>query len=258
VLRLRNLGSGSTGNATLVEASHGGHTTRLLIDCGLTLRELDARLARAGLTASQIDAVFITHEHGDHIGCARYLARRERKPVWMSLGTYAAANEPNFYGLLRQAQDGQCIDLGELQITPFTVPHDAREPLQLTCTDGQRKLGVLTDLGHATDHVLQHLAQCHALMLEFNHDPGMLARSRYPDALKRRVGGRHGHLSNGQAGEIVQAVAHAELGHVVAAHLSLQNNLPQLARQAIEQALGLWTPSITVADAVLGTEWLTV
>jgi phosphoribosyl 1,2-cyclic phosphodiesterase len=258
VLRLRNLGSGSTGNATLVEGGSGARTTRLLIDCGLTLKELDARLARAGLRASQIDAVFVTHEHGDHIGCARGLARRERKPVWMSEGTYAGIGQPDFDGLLRTAQDSSPIDLGELQVTPFTVPHDAREPLQLTCTDGARKLGVLTDLGHATPHVLAHLALCHALMLEFNHDPGLLARSRYPDVLKRRVGGRHGHLSNQQAGEIVQAVAHEQLAHVVAAHLSLQNNLPQLARDAMAQALGLWAPAVTVADAVLGTDWLTV
>lgn len=259
MLRFRNLGSGSTGNATLVEGGSGAHTTRLLIDCGLTLKELDLRLARCGLLVSQIDAIFVTHEHGDHIGSARALARRQRKPVWMSLGTYAGIGEPAMDGLLRTAQDGERIDLGELQVTPFTVPHDAREPLQLSCTDGERKLGVLTDLGHATSHVLEHLAACHALMLEFNHDPGMLARSRYPDSLKRRVGGRHGHLSNPQASEILRAVAHDGLTNVVAAHLSLQNNLPQLARQAIDEALGLlWSPTVTVADAVLGTDWLEV
>lgn len=259
MLRFRNLGSGSTGNATLVEGGSGARTARLLIDCGLTLKELDARLARCGLLASQIDAIFITHEHGDHVGCARALARRERRPVWMSLGTYAAIGEPAMDGWLRPAQDGEAIDLGELQATPFTVPHDAREPLQLSCTDGARKLGVLTDLGHATSHVLQHLAACHALMLEFNHDPGMLAHGRYPDSLKRRVGGRHGHLSNPQAGEILSAVAHDGLAHVVAAHLSLQNNLPQLARAAIDEALGLlWSPAVTVADAVQGTDWLEV
>ena len=134
MLRFRSLGSGSSGNATLVEGSDGLRITRLLVDCGFGLKQLDARLAMAGLDADQIDAVFITHEHGDHIGCARQLALRNRKMVWMSPGTHAALDAPDFKGLLQLAQDGTSIDLGGIQIQPFTVPHDAREPLQLTCS----------------------------------------------------------------------------------------------------------------------------
>jgi phosphoribosyl 1,2-cyclic phosphodiesterase len=259
VLRFRSLGSGSSGNATVVEA-HSGATqiTRLLVDCGLGLRHLDQRLDRAGLNASQIDAVFITHEHGDHIGCARQFALRHRKPVWMSQGTYAALGQPDFDGLFQPAQDGAAIDVGELLVRPFTVPHDAREPLQLTCSDGQSALGILTDLGHVTSHVIEKLAGCHALLLECNHDAQMLADSRYPAFLKQRVGGRRGHLSNAQASDALRAMKSPALRHLVAAHLSEQNNRPELARAAMSDAMGCAPSDIFVADPAWGTDWINV
>ncbi|MDO8373427.1 MAG: MBL fold metallo-hydrolase, partial [Polaromonas sp.] len=247
MLRFKSLGSGSTGNATLVEAT-GLRPTRLLVDCGLGIRQLSVRLAQAGLADGDIDAIFITHEHSDHIGCARQFARRHRVPVWMSRGTQEGIGLPDFDGLLHTARDGEAIDLGELQLMPFTVPHDAREPLQLTCTDGASKLGLLTDLGHATSHLLAHLAHCDALLLECNHDSDLLAQSVYPPFLKRRVGGMYGHLSNAAAGEIARSVAHGGLRQLVAAHLSQQNNRPELARQAMLEALGSAT-EIMVADA---------
>jgi phosphoribosyl 1,2-cyclic phosphodiesterase len=259
VLRFKNLGSGSSGNATLVQAS-GIRTARLLVDCGLGFKQLSSRLAQARLDAQALDAIFITHEHSDHIGCARQFALQHRVPVWMSRGTYEAVGSPDFDGLLRLTADGQTIDLGELQITPFTVPHDAREPLQLTCSDGQFKLGVLTDLGHATAHVLAHLAGCHALLLECNHDPDLLAKSTYPAFLKKRVGGPYGHLSNQAAADIARAVAHPGLFKVVAAHLSAQNNRPALALSALTAAgAPLWGgPELLVADPVDGTDWVQI
>jgi phosphoribosyl 1,2-cyclic phosphodiesterase len=138
------------------------------------------------------------------------------------------------------------------------VPHDAREPLQLTCTDGATRLGVLTDLGHAPMDVLQVLANCNALLLESNHDPDLLAGSSYPPFLKRRVGGSNGHLANSQAAAILQAVRHDRLNHVVAAHLSARNNRPALARAALAAALERADEDILVADAALGTDWVTV
>ena len=192
MIRFKSLGSGSTGNATVIQARCGTQLVHLLVDCGLGIRELDKRLGAAGMLAEQIDAVFITHEHGDHVGCARQLALRERIPVWMSEGTYAAIGEPDFGGLLRVARDGAAFEVGGLQVRPFTVPHDAREPLQLTCTDGDVRLGVLTDLGHVTAHVQQELAGCATLVLECNHDEELLRTSSYPPFLKRRVGGAYG------------------------------------------------------------------
>ena len=258
MLRFKSLCSGSAGNATVVEGTSGHQVTRLLVDCGLGLKALDARLARAGLAASQIDAIFITHEHGDHIGCARALSLRENIPVWMSAGTHAATGAPDFEGLFKQAQDGVAIDLGEFQVMPFTVPHDAREPLQLRCTDGIRHLGVVTDLGHATPHVLQQLAGCDALLLECNHDAGLLAHCTYPDFLKQRVGGRYGHLSNEAAAQIAKSLDHPGLAHIVAAHLSQQNNRPDLVRAALAIALDRAWADIGVADQATGCDWISL
>lgn len=129
MLRLKNLGSGSAGNATLIEGGDGLRTRRLLVDCGLGVRQLAARLDQAGLAWSDIAAIFITHEHSDHIGCARSIALKHRIPIWMSHGTHAALGSPDFDGMLHIAHDLEPIDLGCWQATPFTVPHDAREPL---------------------------------------------------------------------------------------------------------------------------------
>ncbi|MCU4122326.1 MBL fold metallo-hydrolase [Variovorax sp. N23] len=256
MLRFRSLGSGSTGNATLVEATSGGRTSRLLVDCGFGLRRLDARLARAGLAASDLDAVFITHEHGDHIGCVHALSRRERLPVWMSEGTWLATGGHDFEGRLHLARDGADFTVGDLSVHPFTVPHDAREPLQLRCTDGARSLGVLTDLGHVTPYVLAQLVGLDALLLECNHDSEMLAASAYPPFLKLRVGGNYGHLSNAAAAEIARTVHHSGLRHVLAAHLSEQNNRPEIVRRVLAEALGAGEQDMLTATAAEGSPWL--
>src|SRR5262249_55236837 len=157
-----------------------------------------------------------------HIGCARALALRERIPVYMSEGTYAGIGQPDFDGLLRLCCDGLPFEVGgALQVRPFTVPHDAREPLQLTCTDGDTRLGVVTDLGHVTAHVTQELVGCATVLLECNHDEDMLRTSSYPAFLKRRVGGPYGHLANGAAAALARSLlAAGHLRQVVAGHLS--------------------------------------
>ncbi|GER17248.1 MBL fold metallo-hydrolase [Variovorax boronicumulans] len=259
MLRFRSLGSGSTGNAALVEATtNAGRTTRLLVDCGFGIRQLDRRLAQAGLAAADLDAVFITHEHGDHIGCAHALSLRDRIPVWMSEGTWLATGGRDYEGRLHLARDDAEFTVGDLCLQPFTVPHDAREPLQLRCTDGNRTLGVLTDLGHATSHVLARLRGAHALLLEFNHDSDLLAGSAYPSFLKQRVGGNYGHLSNTAAAEIARAVLHDGLRHVVAAHLSEQNNRPEIVRRLMAEALGGDEAEMLTATAAEGSPWLDV
>ena len=257
MIRFKNLGSGSTGNATVVQASGSGRLTHLLIDCGLGIRQLDVRLGRAGMLAEQIDAIFITHEHSDHVGCARQLALRERIPVWMSHGTWTAIGKPDFEGLLRIACDEVEIPIGGLEVLPFTVPHDAREPLQLTCSDGDRRLGVATDMGHASNHVLEQLAGCDTVLLECNHDPDLLAASSYPPFLKRRVAGAWGHLANAAAAALAAALQPRGLQQVVAAHLSEQNNRPELAQQAMADALACAPGDILVADGAKGSDWIT-
>ncbi len=254
-MRFKSLGSGSAGNATLVQST-GAEPCNLLVDCGFGLRQLLQRLAKSDVLPSQLNAIFITHEHGDHTGCVQALSNRYNIPVWTSAGTAAAMAFVNTAGLLRTATDGVVIDLGGLQISPFTVPHDAREPLQLTCTDGSAKLGILTDVGHATAHVIDQLQGCHALMLECNHDTDLLAASVYPPFLKQRVGGDYGHLANSQAAGIAGAVMHSALKHVVAAHLSQQNNLPELVENILAHALSCSANDIMVASQQEGCPWL--
>jgi len=261
VLRFKSLGSGSSGNATLVEAKSGPHTTRALIDCGLRLRDLELRLEAAGTSLAELDAIFITHEHGDHIGCARSVLKRHPIPVWMSQGTWLAVQDPQWdalQSLVHTARDGQVMAWGNLQATPFTVPHDAREPLQLRCSDGDRHFGIVTDLGHVTPHVVAALQGCHALQIETNHDTALLQQSAYPQFLKQRVGGAWGHLANEASADLLQQVMHADLKHVIAAHLSERNNTPELARESLCHVLGCQALDIEVASPDQGTPWFTV
>jgi len=258
-MRFCSLGSGSSGNALVVESRCGTTTSRVLVDCGFSQRELQTRLARAGLAVDDLDAVFVTHEHGDHVGCAVTLSRRHGIPLWTSRGTWRALGEPALpEGRLRFARDGEPITVGNLQLHPFTVPHDALEPLQLSCTDGQWRLGVLTDVGSSTAHLLAQIQRCDALVLECNHDRTLLAQSRYPASLKARIDGPHGHLANDSAAQILAQCHHAGLRHVVAAHLSEQNNSPALAAEALAAACGARPADITVADPAKGAGWLTL
>lgn len=258
-LRFKSLCSGSSGNATLIEARHAQHTARLLVDCGMSQRQLSQRLAHCALAVTDLHAIFITHEHSDHIGSAMDIACRHRIPIWMSYGTYIALQQPALGDLLHLARDSTPFSIGDvLHVTPFTVPHDAREPLQITCTDGLRKLGLATDLGHASAHVCTMLQHCHALLLEMNHDPQLLAASRYPPFLKARIAGTLGHLSNAAGAALAQRINHPELGHVLAAHLSERNNRPELVAQALATALQRPEASITIATAEEGSPWLDV
>ena len=257
MLRFRSLASGSSGNATLIEGSDGLHRTRVLVDCGLGLRQLMARLAVEGIDPADLDGIFITHEHGDHIGCAPMLVARYGVPLWTSAGTAQYAAFAGLESARNLVRDGQVFAIGGLQLHPFTVPHDAREPLQLRCTDGDRVLGLMTDIGHVTGHALAALAGCHALVLESNHDVELLAQSRYPDFLKRRVGGQHGHLSNVQAAAALGALHHDRLNTVVAAHLSERNNRPELVSRAFAAVLGCGEADVLLAERH-GRGWLDV
>jgi phosphoribosyl 1,2-cyclic phosphodiesterase len=258
-MRFSSLGSGSGGNSTLVEASQGITCTRVLVDSGFSERELGKRLTRAGCTPGDVDALFITHEHGDHVGCALKFAQRHRIPLFTSRGTWRAIGRDGFdMGLLHLARSGMDIALGDLSLRPFSVPHDANEPLQLCLHDGAAQLGIVTDLGSAPDSVAQALQACHALLLECNHDEGMLRAGPYPAMLQRRILGSHGHLSNAAAAELLSRCRHDRLSAVVAAHLSESNNTPALARAALADILGGRAEDIRVADPALGFGWLPV
>ena len=262
-MRFASLGSGSEGNGLIIEVTEGGTTTRVLLDCGFGLKETEHRLGRLGLDAAELDAILVTHEHGDHIGGVPRLARKYGIPVWMTHGTLAAsalmqAETPAraAFGLrINLIDHHQAFSIGGVEISPFPVPHDAREPAQYAFGDGACKLGVLTDLGGVTMHVTAMLTGCSALVLECNHDAALLATGPYPAHLKERVGGRYGHLDNAQAAALLSDVRHAGLKHVIAAHLSQQNNKPALAQAALAGALNCAPESIGVADQGDGFDW---
>ncbi|WP_231731191.1 MBL fold metallo-hydrolase [Lampropedia cohaerens] len=260
VLRFRSLASGSSANATLVEGHRGSGDARCfraLIDCGLNLRQLRERLACDGLAPEDLHAIFVTHEHSDHVGACFELAAKWHIPLWTSYGTWLAAGAPQACSNeLHIVRDGQAFAWGAMQVVPFTVPHDAREPLQLRITQGGCSLALLTDLGHVTGHVRAHVSDCQAVLLEFNHEPHMLAASRYPAFLKRRIAGRQGHLSNEAAAELLGQMAGENLRHVVAGHLSRQNNRPDLAAEWIAEVIGHAPIGVHIASQDEGCAWV--
>ncbi len=257
-LRFCSLGSGSSGNATLVESTNKQSTTRVLLDCGMPLKQLEERLRGRGLATQEIDAVFVTHEHSDHVGCVRQLVIQRGIPVWMSRGTYHALGRPQLNDQLNFASDQIPITIGNLVLHPFTVAHDAKEPLQLKIVSGEKAIALLTDLGFIAPHTLEQLKQLDAVILECNHDPVLLSKSRYPSFLKDRISGRYGHLSNQQAAHLLSRIAHPGLKRVVAAHLSIENNTPQLVKAELAAAWPLHEDRVFIADAEQGFDWLEV
>jgi phosphoribosyl 1,2-cyclic phosphodiesterase len=251
-VRFASIGSGSEGNGLVVEA--GG--TRLMIDCGFGVRDTAVRLARIGVMPESLAAIIVTHEHADHVGGVPAFAARHRIPVWLTFGTLEIVGErfaemDHVYGF--DSHDHFAV--GDLEVRPFPVPHDAREPVQFVVGDGAFRLGVVTDLGTTTRYVEMSLSGCDALVLECNHDLDLLARSDYPAPLKDRISGRLGHLHNEGAAELLRSLDNTRLKHIVAAHLSKQNNTPEMARAALAAALDCTTDWIAVANQAHGFDW---
>ena len=250
-MRFALLGSGSQGNGLLVE--HG--TTRLLLDCGFGLNETVRRLARLEVEAGGLTGILVTHEHDDHIGGVARLARKFGLPVWLTPGTLRGF-EPLFQGIeLHFLESYAPVCIGDIEVRPFPVPHDAREPAQFVFGDGQDALGVLTDTGCITPAIVGMLDGCNALVLECNHDSELLASGAYPPSLKQRIAGRYGHLANAESARLLASISKDKLRHVVAAHLSESNNRPDLARGALAAVLACAHDWIGVANQDVGLGW---
>jgi len=251
-MRFACLGSGSQGNSLVIEVAR----TRLLLDCGFALKEVTARLSRLGLQPDMIDGIVITHEHEDHIGGVERFARRFNVPVWLTHGTLRGAKK-TFSTLPRIniIDSYQRFSIGDIDIEPYPVPHDALEPTQFIFGDGSSRLGVLTDTGCSTTHIETVLSRCHALVLECNHDAQLLASSNYPQSLKQRVGGRLGHLENTASAKLLANLDYSLLQHLFAAHLSRINNTPKLAQSALSSAINCELDWIGVADQGTGFDW---
>ena len=251
MLRFTSLGSGSSGNGLVVEA--GG--TRVMMDCGFAVSETKMRLARAGLAPRDLAGVLVTHEHDDHLGGVARFAKRYAIPVYLTRGT-AQWLPPDFPAVLVRYIDSHTgFAVRDLQVEPFPVPHDAREPVQYAFSDGDARLGVVTDLGCITQHVVEKLSGCTALMIECNHDRDMLMEGPYPPSLKQRVAGRFGHLDNSGARHLVEALDRSRLRHLIAAHLSKQNNRPELAVKALAEGAGCEESWVGVATQEDGFGW---
>lgn len=246
------LGSGSKGNAALIEAGD----TCLILDCGFSVRETLTRLARLDRTGDELDAILVTHEHSDHVAGVGVLARKLKLPVWATAGTWRAIEQRIGDVPQRNIVDHHSpFTIGDIEVTPFPVPHDAKEPVQYVFSDGHVRLGILTDVGHSTPHIEEMLSGCDSLALECNHDTEMLMQGPYPASLKARVSSPQGHLDNDTAAKLLSRLDTSRLQHLVAVHLSETNNTPELAKAALHSAFDCDEAFIQVADQKLGLPW---
>jgi phosphoribosyl 1,2-cyclic phosphodiesterase len=251
-MRFACLGSGSEGNALVVEVGQ----SRILLDCGFSIKETVSRLSRLALDPGDLSAIVVTHEHADHISGVARLANKFKLPVWLSHGSHAfLANLDQTPADCNIIDSHVAFSVGAMLIEPFPVPHDAREPIQFVFGDGARRLGVLTDTGMITPHIMHMLSGCDGLVLECNHDRELLANGAYPPSLKQRVGGRFGHLDNHAAADLLRGIDTSRLTHVIAAHLSQKNNRPELARGALAAVLNCAEEWVGIADQTQGFDW---
>jgi len=249
-MRFASLGSGSRGNATLM--SHG--KTTLLVDCGFSARETEKRCQQFNFDIADLTAIVVTHEHADHINGVRVLARKYQLPVYATAGT-AGCLPADVMDLVHEFSCHEQFEINDIAVEPFPVPHDAREPSQFVFNDGQHRVGLLTDVGSMTPVIEQALSSCHALLLEANHDMTMLESGEYPDHLKSRVSGKMGHLNNVQSASLLKKIDTSQLQHLVAMHLSENNNSPSIVKDLFSKAIGCGQDWIGIADQASGFQW---
>jgi phosphoribosyl 1,2-cyclic phosphodiesterase len=249
IMRFSVLASGSSGNAYYVETENAG----ILVDAGLSCREIERRLELVGVKAKELDALIVTHEHTDHIKGAGPLARRFDLPVYLNKKTFEKGRKA-LGNLPRPVifQTGQAMTINDLCVETFTKCHDAVDPFGLVLSSNGTRIGLSTDLGKSTRLVEDRLKGCDVLILEFNYDQEMLEQGPYPLYIKRRIKGSEGHLSNEQASDLLRVISKENLRVVVLAHLSEINNQPDKAHREAEQALGRC--GLTEANILIGKQ----
>ena len=255
-MRFCCLGSGSSGNSTVIECSN--KKTTILVDCGLRYSDLRERLTSQSLDVSNINAVFITHEHIDHIRSAATLAKNLNLPVYMTHGCYFNSyQEFKKINSLKFFRAEQPLCLNGIKVLPFSIPHDAREPIGLIFDDEKNKLGILTDAGFITPHMIDILKNLDGLILEFNYDKTLLKNGNYPKSLKKRILSDLGHLSNDSAEFLLNKIFHPEMKVIVAAHLSKENNRPNLVELRLNNFKNYFLKKI-IADQKQPTGWVSL
>ncbi len=253
MIQVAALGSGSSGNSLLVRS---GKTT-LLIDCGFTMKETVARLYHLGLSPSELDAILITHEHGDHMKGVGPLSRKFGLPVWCTHGTYHRARD-NRFSSVRLFHAHEPFVIGDMEVDPFPTPHDAAEPCQFVFSVNDVRFANVTDLGACTPHVREKLAGIHGLVVECNYDIEMLRQGPYPPSLQARIRSDYGHLGNDQAGELLQELDHPELQYILLGHLSEQNNSDAIALATIQEHVEDRHERISVLAQHCCSQWFDV
>jgi phosphoribosyl 1,2-cyclic phosphodiesterase len=250
-LRFASLGSGSRGNASLVEFD----STLLMIDCGLPRKVVEERLRALDRNPRDVTAILVTHEHTDHAQGVAKFARRYNTPLWMTPGTASGISGLTRVNTLSSHRE---LAIGGISVQPYPVPHDAREPCQFTFAAAGRRLGMLTDAGHVTPHMYEQLGSCDALALECNHDLESLQCGPYPESLKARVASRFGHLNNGQTTEFLGRLDSSRVQWVMGLHLSERNNSPEQVRSALRPVLEKVRYPLHLATQDAPTAWLTL
>ncbi len=247
-LYITSLNSGSNGNCYYVGNGHEA----VLIDAGISCRETEKRMKRLELEMAQVKAIFVSHEHGDHITGIPALSKKFRLPVYITEATYSNSHIPIEADLIRHFQPHDSIGIGDIAVTAFPKFHDAAEPHSFLVSSREVNVGIFTDLGFACEQLVHHFKQCHAAFLEANYDVNMLEKGNYPYHLKKRISGGQGHLSNEQALQLFLQHRPAQMSHLVLAHLSKNNNHPKLVEDLFQQHAG--NTRIVVASRYQETE----
>lgn len=233
-MRLCSIASGSSGNCIFA----GSETTSLLFDAWISGKRIEAGIQAADRKASEIDAIFLTHEHSDHIGGVGVMARRYARPIYATAGTLDALRSSRTVGeipedLFHVVRADEPVQIGDLVVRPFSISHDAAEPVGYRLENGGKSAAIATDMGYYDDYTIRQLRDLDLIFLEANHDVNMLQAGRYPYYLKQRILGNRGHLSNETAGRLLNEVLHDDISRIVLAHLSRENNYPALAFETV-------------------------